>query len=225
MCKHFDDQQERSLCILLHCMLFHACITLLQNTDHCLYADTESDASWRSEVTQLLKALLHQPGKVMVPQEFSRVGSSQADRILASLGIVGCVGNAIDPIVVSESTPASQEFDYSQYVNESAGTLNLLKHHQAELTKFGVKFGKGAFTMYGHHEHENPYPIVHDGQEYHGGFSGGIAPHGLSIDSAANQLRVAYEHKQSNAQKQRYRERYGDIAQVLHIFCTSLHVC
>ena len=60
----------------------------------------------------------------------------------------------------------------------------------------------------------NPYHIVHDGQQYLGGLDGGIAPHGLSIASAANQLRVAYEHKQSNAQKQRYREHHGDIAQV-----------
>ena len=176
--------------------------------------DTQSDASWRLEVTDSLKALLNQPGKVMVPQDFSRVGSTQANRILASLEIVECVGNEVDPIVVNESTPASQDFDYSQYVNDNAGTLNLLKHHQAELSKFGVKFGRGAFTMYDLHEHKNPYPIIHDGQEYHGGLDGGIAPHGLSIASAANQLRVAYEHKQSNAQKQRYRERHGDIAQV-----------
>ena len=150
----------------------------------------------------------------MVPQDFSKVGSTQANRILASLEIVECVGNEVDPIVVSESTPASQGFDYSHYVNETAGTLNLLKHHQAELIKFGMKFGRAAFTMYDLHQHKNPYPIVHDGQEYHGGLDGGIAPHGLSIASAANQLRVAYEHKQCNAQKQRYRERHGDIAQV-----------
>ncbi|DBA87379.1 TPA: hypothetical protein ACH3X1_004423 [Trebouxia sp. C0004] len=31
--------------------------------------------------------------------------------------------------------------------------------------------------------------------------------------SAANQLRVAYEHKQSNDQKQRYREQHGDMTQ------------
>ena len=151
----------------------------------------------------------------MVPQDFSRVGSTQANGILASLEIVECVGNVLDPIVVSESAPASRSFDFSQYVNENAGTLDLLKHHQVELIKFGVKFGRGAFTMYDLHEHKNPYPIVHDGQEYHGGLDGGIAPHGLSIASAANQLRVAYEHKQSNAQKQRYREHHGDIAQVL----------
>ncbi|DBB00881.1 TPA: hypothetical protein ACH3X1_000800 [Trebouxia sp. C0004] len=63
--------------------------------------------------------------------------------------------------------------------------------------------------MHDLHELQNPYPIVHAGQEYHGGLDGGIAPHGMSISSASNQLRVAYEHKQSNDQKQRYREQHG----------------
>ena len=154
----------------------------------------------------------------MVPQDFSRVGSTQANRVLASLEIVESVGNVLHPIVVSESAPASGDFDFSEYANGNAGTLDLLKHHQVELIKFGVKFGRDAFTMYDLHEHKNPYPIVHDGQEYHGGLDGGVAPHGLSIASAANQLRVAYEHKQSSAQKQRYREHHGDMAQVLHMF-------
>ena len=177
--------------------------------------DFHSDAAWRAEVTQSLKALLKQPGTAMVPQDFSRVGSTQVNRVLASLEIAECVGNVLDPIVVNSSAPAAQPFDFSEYANENAGTLDLLEHHQAELIKFGVKFGRGAFAMYDLHEHKNPYPIVHDGQEYHGGLDGGVAPHGLSKASAANQLRVAYEHKQSNDQKQRYREQHGDLIQVL----------
>ena len=178
------------------------------------------------EVTELLKALLNpsnQSSNAMAPQEeegpqdFSRVDSRQASRILASLEIVECVGNLLDPIVVSESAPASRRCDFSQYVDEDAGNLNLLKHHQAELSKFGVEFGRGAFTMYDFHEldDKNLYPIVHNGQEYHGGLDGGIAPHGLITAGAAYQLRVAYLHKQPDAQKQRYCERRGDLAQVL----------
>ncbi|KAL0021671.1 hypothetical protein WJX77_009903 [Trebouxia sp. C0004] len=106
-----------------------------------LSSDTQSDAAWRLEVTESLKALLNQPSKAILPQDFSRVGSTQANAILASLEIVECEGNVLDAIVVS------------------------------------------------------------------------IAPHGLSIASAANQLRVAYEHQQSSAQKQRCREHCGDIAQ------------
>ena len=177
--------------------------------------DTPSDAAWRLEVTQSLKALLKQPSTAMVPQDFSTVGSTQVNRVLASLEIAECVGNVLDPIVVSNLAPASQTFDFSEYASEDAGNFDLLEHHQAELIKFGVKFGRGAFTMYDLHEYKIPYPFVHDGQEYHGGLDGGIAPHGLSISSAANQLRIAYEHKQSNDQKQRYREQHGDMTQVL----------
>ena len=132
----------------------------------------------------------------MVPWDFSRVGSTQANGILASIEVVECEGNVLDPVVVNESAPTSWDFESSQYVNENAGTVNILKHHKVELIKFGVKFGRGAFTMYNLHVHKNPYHIVHDGQNYHGGLDGGIAPHSLSIASAANQLRVAYEHKQ-----------------------------
>ena len=217
VCKHHSHQLERDTgkSYALH---FNPHSDLLLLNNQCIVsvcADTQSEAAWRSEVSELLKALLNQRSKAMVPQDFSTVGSTQANRILASLEIMECVGNELDPIVVSESAPASCGFDFSQYDNESAGNLDLLKHHQAELAKFGVKFGRGAFAMYDLHVHENPYPIVHNGQEFHGGLAGGIAPHGLVIPSAAYQLRVAYMHKQSNAQKQRYCEHHGDIAQVL----------
>ena len=93
-----------------------------------------------------------------------------------------------------------------------------------------MKIGRGAFTMYDLHEHKSLYLTVHDGQEHHGGLDGGAAPYGLSIASAANQLRVAYEHKQSNNQKQRYHEQHGDVTQVLsHVLhklaCLQYHAC
>ena len=73
---------------------------------------------------------------------------------------------------------------------------------------FGVKFGRDAFTMKYLREHKHLYPIVHGEQEYHCGLAG-------RNTNAANQLRVVYEHKQSNAQKQRYRGHHDDMAQVL----------
>lgn len=176
------------------------------------------------EVRDLLDALLKQT-QAPVQQCFSKGGSRWADRVLASLEIVECVGNKLDPIVVSDSAPAARAFDFSQYGNEDAGNLDLLEHHQAELVKFGVKFGRNAFTMFDLHEHRDLYPIVHDGEEFCGDLDGGIAPFGLSAASAAYQLRVAYKHKQSGAQKQRYRERHGDVAQVLsHVLYKLAHL-
>ncbi|DBA71815.1 TPA: hypothetical protein ACH3X2_010968 [Trebouxia sp. C0005] len=235
-CEALDDKQKAKMLLLINTepdttlpvftgvpdfLLGHTLSMHLEG----LKADTQSDVAWRLEVTNSLKALLNLPSKAMVPQNFSRVGSTQANRVLASLEIVECVRNVLHPIVVSESAPASRDFNFSQYANENAGTLDLLMHHQGELIKFAVKFGRDAFTMFDLHDYENPFPIVHDGQEYHGGLDGGVAPHGLSIASAANQLRVAYEHKQSSAQKQRYREHHGDMVQVLPHAYSSLHVC
>ena len=48
-------------------------------------ADTQSYAAWRLEVTELLKSLLDQPSTAMVPQDFSRVGSTQANK---SIGFI-----------------------------------------------------------------------------------------------------------------------------------------
>lgn len=58
-----------------------------------------------------------------------------------------CVRNVLDPVVVNESAPASREFDFSKYANENVGNLDLLKHHQVELIKFGVKVGRDAYVM------------------------------------------------------------------------------
>lgn len=185
-------------------------------------ADTQSEAAWRLEIRGLLDALLKQQTQATVQQGFSK---GWADWVLASLEIVECVGNELDPIVVGASAPVARAFDFSHYGNENAGNLDLLQHHQAELVKFGVKFGRNAFTMFDLHEHRDLYPIVHDGQEYCGDLDGGIAPFGLSAGSAAYQLRVAYKHKQSGAQKQRYRERHGEMAQVLsHVIYKHAHL-
>ena len=95
----------------MHCNPFHVCIdvaSLLLNTQYVVSVctDTQLDAAWRLEVSESLKALVNQPSKAMVPQDFSRVGSTQANGILASLEIVECLGNVLDPVVVSDSAPA-----------------------------------------------------------------------------------------------------------------------
>lgn len=70
------------------------------------------------------------------------------------------MGNVPDPVLVSESAPASWDCEFLQYVNEDAGTLQLLKHHQVELIKPGVKFGRAAFIIHDLHEYKSPNPIV-----------------------------------------------------------------
>lgn len=74
------------------------------------------------------------------------VGSRQASNVLFSLELAEFVGEDLDPIIVSHSAPTSQAFDYSSCPNENAGTLHLLKHHQAELMKFGISLGRNAFS-------------------------------------------------------------------------------
>ena len=118
-------------------------------------AGPHSNTVWPLEVIDLYKAsVLGESSKAMVPQAFSRVGSTQADQILYALQITEIQGNEVYPIQVSTSAPAAQLFDFSKYANENAGTGDPLKHHQVELTKLGVKFGRDTFTMYDLHEHK-----------------------------------------------------------------------
>ncbi len=78
--------------------------------------------------------------------------------------------------------------------------------------------------MFDLHGYRNLLPVVHNGQEYHGGVDGGIAPFGLLESSAATQLIVVYIHKQSDNQKQRYLDKHGDKAQVC-MYVLADHSC
>jgi len=96
----------------------------------------------------------------LVPKELSTVGSRQASAVLFSLELAECVGYELDPIIVSNSAPICQTFDYSNCSDEKAGIPHLLRHHQANLIKFGVSFGRNAFKMFDLHDHKNPFPML-----------------------------------------------------------------
>ncbi len=75
--------------------------------------------TWWSTVFELLQTLLNQSNNTllkqsnntMVPKEFCTVGSRQANSVLLSLDLVECLGNNLDPIIVSNSAPTCQAFD------------------------------------------------------------------------------------------------------------------
>ena len=142
------------------------------------------------------------------PKAFSSVGSTEAERLLQALSFSETDGNSIDPIEVPADCSASASpFDYSQYKDEEEGNLACLNHHKAQLEKFGVHFGRGAFQMYDLHKEQRLYNIrTSNGQEYNGNVDGCLAPFGLFASSAASQSRIIYEHKQSSSQKERRQE-------------------
>jgi len=139
---------------------------------------------------------------------FSSVGSTEADTLLASLDVVEVDGSQVDPVVLPENCPECSSFDYSEYCSENAGTPDLLKHHQLQLAKMGVAFGRGGYGMYYLHNTPPLFAIkTASGRSYRGNIDGCLSPSGLMPTSAARQCRIAFVHKQSANQKQAYRDQ------------------
>ncbi len=60
--------------------------------------------------------------------------------------------------------------------------------------------------MYNIHHRKDLKLILPSGVSYIGGLDGVAAPWGLAIAGAVSEMRIAYGHKQSSAQKQAYQE-------------------
>jgi hypothetical protein len=160
------------------------------------------------------------------PKAFSSVGSTEAERLLEGLSFVEVDGNAMEPIDVPSTCPECEPFDYSRFVDEEHGTNACLDHHQTQLVKLGIRFGRDAFKMYDLHKKQQLYLIrTKSGQQYSGNVDGCLAPFGLMANSAANQCRIIFEHKQSSKQKEQWRD--SDPSQVrgrTHLLYMLCHV-
>jgi len=142
------------------------------------------------------------------PTPFSSVGETEAGSILEELDVVEVDGNMLEPIEPGDVE--CEEFDYSIFENENSGTPSLMDHHQRQLQKFGVQFGRNHYAMYDMHDKKQLYKIkTRSGKVYNGGVDACVAPYGLEKTSAGMRASVAYEHKQSPTQKNAYRESKG----------------
>ncbi|KAL0026817.1 hypothetical protein WJX77_003425 [Trebouxia sp. C0004] len=142
------------------------CFTPAESTD------THSSAAWRLEVTQLLKTLLKQPSTAMVPQDF-RVGSTQVNRVLASLEITEYVGNVVDPIVVTNQLRVAYEHkqsnDQKQRYREQHGDMTQGQIPTGALTYSGHKKGQSVIATLGAYAY-NAWPLLMhltDGEVHH----------------------------------------------------------
>lgn len=100
----------------------------------------------------------------------------------------------------------SHSIDYSQFPSEIDGTPALLEHHKQQLSGFEVQFGRSQFQMYDIHARKDLKLTLASGVSYIGGLDGVVAPWGLTKAGAVSEMRIAYEHKQSSAQKQAFQE-------------------
>ena len=126
---------------------------------------------------------------------FSSVPSGTADELLESRKIDLLDGRVEDPIEVPGSV-VCEPFDYSPFRNEKEGTPALMRHHEEQLKRCGVQFGRGGYTMYDLQRYVTCFHFASKGgQVYNGTTDCCVAPSGLWEGGAAPHLRVGFEHK------------------------------
>ena len=172
-----------------------------------LFAGISGESKLHQQMDEVLALLKSKTASK--PQSISNVGSAEADSILFELNFLQEDGNLACPIVVPAGSPSCCPFDYSQHPSEDAGTPALLTHHQLHLHQFGVHFGRSGFQMYDVHSRKKDLQVTApSGLQYNGGVDGIAAPYALTKAGAFSEMRIAYEHKQSDTQKQLYREAH-----------------
>ncbi len=86
-----------------------------------------------------------QKAEALQPKHFSEASPGDADALLLEMNLGEINGDLMEPIIVPPGQPVADEFDYSRYPIEDAGTPAFIGHHKQQLTKFDVKFGRGGF--------------------------------------------------------------------------------
>ena len=148
-----------------------------------------------SEVNKVKEMLQEMRQGQQAEQSFSGVSSTCAEKLLGAIGVTEVNGNEEDPIVVPPGAPLCEDFDYSKYQNENAGTPDLMEHHKTQLAKFGIPFCRGGYAMYDLHSKGICFRFSVNGQVYHGTTDCCLAPSGLLGVSPCQLLRIGFEHK------------------------------
>ena len=104
-------------------------------------------------------------------------------------------------------------FDFSQFVDEDAGTPSFVEYHKKQLQACGVCMGRSGYKVLD--LHKTPmYHVQIGSNQYSGGVDGGVVPYAVRAASAAKLLRIGFEHKQSTADKATFRMNHPDVLQV-----------
>ena len=104
-------------------------------------------------------------------------------------------------------------FDFSQFVDEDAGTPSFVEYHRNQLQACGVRMGRSGYKVLDLHE-DPMYHVEIGNKRYNGGVDGGVVPYAVRAASAAKLLRIGFEHKQSTADKATFRMNHPDLLQV-----------
>ena len=114
-------------------------------------------------------------------------------------------------------------FPYEKYATEDQGTPDFVMYHHKQLQLLGVKLGQGGFKVMDLHN-EKTYKLQHGNVLYKGGVDAGVVPFGTGQASALQLLRTLFEHKQSAAAKQAYRDSHPELVGKV-MSCAHLNHC
>ena len=107
-------------------------------------------------------------------------------------------------------------FDFSQFMDEDAGTPSFVKYHQKQLQSCGVRMGRSGYQV--HDLHNTPmYHVQIGNKRYSGGVDGGVVPYAVRAASAAKLLGIGFEHKQYTADKATFRMNNPHVLQVRNL--------
>ena len=107
-------------------------------------------------------------------------------------------------------------FDFSQYMDEEAGSPHFLEYHQEQLQACGLNIGRNGYWLLDLQDlHEGPlYDVKIGERQYYGGVDVGVVPHAVRPASAAKLLRVGFLHKQSTQDKAAFRVKFPNVLPV-----------
>ncbi|KAL3147718.1 hypothetical protein ABBQ32_002461 [Trebouxia sp. C0010 RCD-2024] len=143
---------------------------------------------------------------------FSLVSGVAASQLLRDLRLTEADGFEEAPFETPAGVNDIDTFDFSQFVNEDAGTPSFVEYHHNQLQACGVRMGRSGYKVLD--LHKTPmYHVEIGNNRYSGGVDGGVVPYAVRAGSAAELLRIGFEHKQSTADKATFRMNHPDVLQ------------
>ncbi|DBA84462.1 TPA: hypothetical protein ACH3X1_006089 [Trebouxia sp. C0004] len=143
---------------------------------------------------------------------FSLVSGAAANQLLEDLHLTEADGFEEAPFETPAGVSDIETFDFSQFVDEDAGTPSFVEYHKKQLQACGVRMGRSGYKVLD--LHKTPmYHVEIGNKRYSGGVDGGVVPYAVRAASAAKLLRIGFEHKQSTADKATFRMNHPDVLQ------------
>lgn len=104
---------------------------------------------------------------------------------------------------------AAVEFPFHEYADKNSAIAALMEYHRKHLELYGVPFGRDGFVIRDMHT-LSLLAFTHRGTRYRGGVDCALVPWGVLNPSTYHLIRVAWEHRPSDAAKAAYHAAHPE---------------